>query len=134
MSLNYLSTLDLNTQLDSLSSVLSSGEKQLLSLARAILKNKKILVMDEATSNIDNVTEEKIQSQIKTSFKNSTGIIIAHKLRTVIELNTIVIMDKGHIIEMESPKKLLQNPSSEFYKFFEQCPKEEQNFLMSKLK
>lgn len=75
--------------------VFSLGQKQLLCLARAIIKKTKILVLDEATANIDLVTDNFIQETLKSSFENCTVIIIAHRLATVIDADRILVMEAG---------------------------------------
>lgn len=95
---------------------LSCGEKQLICLGRALLKNPKVLVMDEATANIDKQTDEIVQNVIKENFKESTKIVIAHRLNTIIDADRVIVLDKGQIKEEGNPKDLLNNPNSFFYK------------------
>jgi ABC-type multidrug transport system fused ATPase/permease subunit len=73
--------------------VFSLGQKQLLCLARAMIRDTKMLVLDEATANVDLETDNFIQGQLKSSFKNSTVLIIAHRLATVIDSDRILVMD-----------------------------------------
>ena len=87
----------------------SVGEKQLFCLARALLKNSRILVVDEATANVDHHTDGKIQSTLRTSFCDRTVINIAHRLNTVIDYDRIVVLDKGEIVEMDHPYLLIQD-------------------------
>ena len=86
---------------------LSVGEKQLVCIARALLDVPKILLMDEATSNIDQFTDLQIQEVIKHEFKNTTIITIAHRLNTIIQYDRIFVMQAGEIIEQGSPVELL---------------------------
>ena len=86
---------------------LSGGEKQRIAIARALLKNPKILIFDEATSSVDTNTERKIQANIKLATKNITTILIAHRLSTVIYADKIVVLDKGIIAEHGTHKELL---------------------------
>lgn len=87
--------------------LLSTGEKQLLSFARAILANPKILILDEATASVDTVTEQKIQSAMKEVIKGRTSIVIAHRLSTVREADLILVVQDGRIIEQGTHKELL---------------------------
>lgn len=88
---------------------LSQGEKQLISIARALLKNSQIVLIDEATSNIDEQTEKIINEVLRNSFQNRLVITIAHKIKTVLDHDVIMVLDKGRILEMDSPEKLLAN-------------------------
>ena len=98
----------------------SVGEKQLLCLARALLRSTRILVVDEATANVDHFTDAKIQKTLRTSFVNQTVISIAHRLNTVIDYDRIVVMDKGEIVEVDCPHLLLQNSQSYLSKLVSQ--------------
>lgn len=85
----------------------SVGQKQLICLARAILQKTRILVLDEATANVDLETDNLIQQKLRSSFESSTVILIAHRLATVIDSDRILVMDKGHAVEFDHPFKLL---------------------------
>ena len=93
---------------------LSVGQKQLLCLARAIVRNLKILVMDEATSSVDVLTDALIQETIRTVFKDSTVITIAHRLNTIMDSDRVLVLDKGSVVEFDSPSNLLSNEDSFF--------------------
>ncbi len=93
---------------------ISSGQKQLLTIARTILKDPKILILDEATSNIDTRSEAHIQKAMQTLMKNKTCFIIAHRLSTIKNADCILVMDKGRILEVGSHKELLKKNG--FYK------------------
>lgn len=82
---------------------LSSGEKQLLCICRAILRKRRIIILDEATANIDLITEQKIQKLIKTEFKDQTMIVIAHRLQTIIESDKVMVLGDGKVLEMDAP-------------------------------
>lgn len=86
----------------------SVGQKQLLCLARALLKMNKFLILDEATSNVDMATDNFIQNCIKTKFKDTTVITIAHRLNTIADYDKIIVMDKGKVRQIGSPYDLLQ--------------------------
>ncbi|KAG1673338.1 Multidrug resistance-associated protein 4 [Nymphon striatum] len=95
---------------------LSVGQQQLICLARSILKENKIIVLDEATSSVDVITDQIIQNTIRTKFKDFTVITIAHRIHTIIDADVIMVIDNGNIIEMDSPKNLVQNKDGHFYK------------------
>ncbi|CAF0922987.1 unnamed protein product [Didymodactylos carnosus] len=90
----------------------SVGQKQLVCLARAILKKSKILVIDEATANVDNATDELIQNSIREKFKHCTVLTIAHRLRTVLDNDRIMVLNMGELVECDSPYSLLENSTS----------------------
>ncbi len=90
-------------------STFSTGQRQLLSFARAIAHNPSILVLDEATANIDTKTELMIQKSIASITKNRTTLIIAHRLSTIRQADNIIVLDKGRIMEMGNHDELLNN-------------------------
>jgi len=94
---------------------LSSGQRQLLCLARALLRNNKILVIDEATANVDQKTDELIQETLRKRFVDCTVLTIAHRLNTIIDSDRVMVMDGGELVEFDTPKALLENSSSIFY-------------------
>ena len=102
----------LNFEIEDAGKNLSVGEKQLVCIARALLDVPKILLMDEATSNIDQFTDLQIQEVIKHEFKNTTIITIAHRLNTIIQYDRIFVMQAGEIIEQGSPVELLTRESA----------------------
>ena len=93
---------------------LSVGERQLICIIRAILRCNKIVVLDEATANIDVVTEQYIQKLINEEFQGATVLCIAHRLNTIIRSDKVLVMDKGQAIEFDSPKALMADKSSVF--------------------
>ena len=96
---------------------LSTGQRQLLCLCRALLRAKKVLVMDEATSNIDHNTDAMIQSTIRTRFAEATTLTIAHRLHTIADGDKILVLEKGEVLEYDSPDVLLAtNPPGAFAK------------------
>ena len=97
---------------------LSGGEKQRLSIARAILKKSKIILLDEATSSLDAETEDKIQKAINYLTKNKTTIVIAHRLSTILNSNMIYVIDSGNVVAKGSHKELL-NTSLIYQNFYE---------------
>jgi len=95
---------------------LSGGEKQRLSIARALLKNSKIILLDEATSSLDTETEEKIQKALDKLTTNKTTIVIAHRLSTILNSDTIYVLDKGSVVAQGKHDELLN--SSNIYNNF----------------
>ena len=95
---------------------LSGGEKQRLSIARAMLKNSSIILLDEATSSLDSETEKKIQDALQILTRNKTTIVIAHRLSTILNSNNIYVIDKGKIVSNGKHSELLNK--SEIYKSF----------------
>lgn len=99
---------DLDSEVGEGGSMLSTGEKQLLSFARALLADPKILVLDEATSSIDTVTEKLIQNAISTVIKGRTSFVIAHRLSTIVDADVILVVKDGKIIEQGKHKELMK--------------------------
>ncbi|KAF1805468.1 P-loop containing nucleoside triphosphate hydrolase protein [Mucor lusitanicus] len=107
---------DLTTNVTEGGKNFSQGQRQLLCLARALLKRSRIVLMDEATASVDFETDKAIQKTIATEFADSTILCIAHRLHTVIEYDRILVLDQGQILEFDSPLTLISNPDSSFYK------------------
>ena len=95
--------LVLNEQADNI----SQGQKQLLTIARAILADKPILILDEATSNVDTLTEQRIQRAMSALVKGRTSFVIAHRLSTIREADVILVMRDGDIVEQGRHEDLL---------------------------
>ncbi|CAF0932791.1 unnamed protein product, partial [Adineta ricciae] len=108
---------------------LSVGQKQLVCLARAILKKSKILVIDEATANVDNATDELIQRSIREQFRECTVLTVAHRLRTVIDSDRILVLGNGHVLEFDTPQALVSNERSHLNSLIEQTGSKEANYL-----
>ena len=97
---------------------LSGGEKQRISIARAMLKKSQIILLDEATSSLDSETEEKIRSAIDILTKNKTTVVIAHRLSTVLNANKIFVVENGKILSSGKHEELLQN-SKQYKNFYD---------------
>ena len=108
---------------------MSSGEKQLICISRAILRGSKVVILDEATANIDVVTEQKIQKLIEVEFKGSTMITIAHRLNTIIKSDRVMVLSYGEIIEFDKPATLMNDPASEFSSLLREIEKEQKSSL-----
>ncbi|KAF6211149.1 hypothetical protein GE061_014264 [Apolygus lucorum] len=93
----------------------SVGQNQLLCLARAVLHHAKVMCIDEATANLDEETDRIIQQTIRTCFKHCTVFTIAHRVRTVIDSDRVIVLGDGKILEFDTPNALLQRTDSYFY-------------------
>ena len=111
--------------------MLSTGEKQLLSFARAILADPRILVLDEATASVDTITEQKIQSAIDTIVHGRTSIVIAHRLSTVRNADLILVVDDGKIIEQGTHEQLMSRRGSYYRLYTRQYEDEATSRLLS---
>ncbi|KAF9108232.1 hypothetical protein BGX29_002375 [Mortierella sp. GBA35] len=99
----------------------SVGQRSLICLARALLRKTKILVLDEATAAVDVETDELIQRTIRKEFKDRTILTIAHRIKTVMDSDKILVLEKGRVQEFEAPTTLLQRPDSLFYSLAQQA-------------
>ncbi|KAL5281122.1 ABCC2.2 family protein [Megaselia abdita] len=108
-------TAGLNHEISEGGENLSVGQRQLVCLARALLRKTKVLILDEATAAVDLETDDLIQKTIRTEFKECTVLTIAHRLNTIMDSDRVIVLDKGEITEYASPSELLQNKSSAFY-------------------
>ena len=97
---------------------LSVGQKQLVCIARALLRRSKIVVMDEATANIDMNTEQIIQKALKLVLEHSTVITVAHRIKTIINYDKILVLDNGKVKEFDSPTNLLKDENSLFHELY----------------
>uniref|UniRef100_A0A8C1F9V6 Multidrug resistance-associated protein 4 n=1 Tax=Cyprinus carpio carpio TaxID=630221 RepID=A0A8C1F9V6_CYPCA len=124
----------LETELAESGSNFSMGQRQLVCLARAILRKNRILIIDEATANVDPRTDELIQKTIRDKFKECTVLTIAHRLNTIIDSDRILVLDAGRIQEYDAPHVLLQNQNGIFYKMVQQTGKAEVASLLQTAK
>ena len=92
----------------------SLGQRQLICIARSLLRKPKILVMDEATASIDNTTDAQIQSMIRDNFSGATVLTIAHRLNTIMDSDRVLVLADGEIAEFDEPGKLLQKEGGHF--------------------
>ncbi len=103
-----------HTEVEERGNILSAGERQLLSFARALLANPKILILDEATASIDTEAEMKIQEALRKLLKGRTAIMIAHRLSTIREADNIIVLEHGKILEQGNHDALIQH-EGEYY-------------------
>ncbi|WVW84262.1 hypothetical protein I302_106292 [Kwoniella bestiolae CBS 10118] len=109
----------------------SQGQRQLLCLARALLKKSKILVMDEATSSVDFEMDAKITATIKECFADTTMLVIAHRLATIMQYDRVLVLDQGQIVESGEPLKLMEDSSTIFHGLCMAQGEEEYNSLLT---
>ena len=102
---------------------LSSGEKQVLCICRALLQKSKIVVMDEATANIDHETEATIQELVTEGFKDATMLVVAHRINTIIGSDRVMFLKDGKVAEFENPQTLLADRTSLFYELVKELEK-----------
>jgi ABC-type multidrug transport system fused ATPase/permease subunit len=99
----------------------SVGQRQLIALARALLRRSKIIILDESTASVDVATETLIQETINEEFQHSTVITIAHRLKTVIKYDRVLVMDDGKVAELDTPLNLMDKPESPDSLFRRMC-------------
>ncbi len=107
-----------DTRIGERGQTLSGGQRQRLAIARAILKNAPILVLDEATSSLDAESELLVQDALQTLMRNRTSFVIAHRLSTVRRADQIIVLEKGRIVEVGKHDELLARPSSVYSKLY----------------
>ncbi|KAJ0975715.1 hypothetical protein J5N97_017680 [Dioscorea zingiberensis] len=109
----------------------SVGQRQLLSLARALLRRSKILVLDEATAAVDVRTDALIQKTIREEFKSCTMLIIAHRLNTIIDCDRVLLLSSGQVVEFGTPEDLLSNEGTAFSKMVQSTGAANAQYLRS---
>jgi ATP-binding cassette subfamily C (CFTR/MRP) protein 10 len=109
-----LGSQGLEAQVDENGRNLSVGSRQLVCLARALIRKARVICVDEATANVDRATDRIIQSTIRTAFRGATVLTIAHRIATIVDSDLILVLDQGRIAEMGPPTTLLQDPNSLF--------------------
>lgn len=114
---------------------LSTGQRQLLCLARAILKRNRILILDEATANVDTSTDALIQKTIRAKFKDCTVMMITHRLNTIMDCDKVLVLDQGRLVEFDRPHVLLKLNDGYFAKMLPQMmsvvgPTEQPNIIL----
>ncbi|KAF8220884.1 multidrug resistance-associated ABC transporter [Tricholoma matsutake] len=107
-------TISLDTKVSAGGTNFSQGQRQLIAMARALLRRSSIIVLDEATSSIDFATDAKIQATIREEFNNSLLLTVAHRLRTVIDYDRLIVLDKGQIAEFDTPWNLIRKDDGIF--------------------
>lgn len=117
---NAKAKVALDTEVSAGGLSLSQGQRQLLAMARAMLRRSNLVIADEATASIDMATDMIIQQAIRTEFADACVITIAHRLDTVIDLDKVMVLDQGSIAEFDSPWTLIQKEGGLFRSFCEQ--------------
>merc|ERR1719186_34809 len=105
----------LEYQVTEAGSNLSVGQRQLICLARALLRKTKVLILDEATAAVDLETDDLVQATIRQEFIECTVLTIAHRLNTIMDSNRVMVLDQGRILEFDTPANLMTNQKSQFY-------------------
>jgi len=108
---------------------LSQGQRQMICLARALIRGSKIIIMDEATASVDLETDNQIQKAIRESFKDCTVITVAHRLNTIIDSDMVLVLDQGKVCEYDTPESLLSRPDSMFSSLVDETGKANADFL-----
>ncbi|GMR50268.1 hypothetical protein PMAYCL1PPCAC_20463, partial [Pristionchus mayeri] len=104
---------------------ISVGQKQLLCLARVLLRRAKVLILDEATASVDVLTDSLVQSVVREEFREATVIAIAHRLNTVAGYDRIMVLEKGRIVEFDTPSALLSDRNSRYSRMLEKSKRAE---------
>ena len=116
---DFMENKNLDYEIENNGNNISIGEKQLICIARALIKKSKIILMDEATANIDYKTESFLQNSINQQLKDCTVITIAHRIKTIINYDKILVLNNGEIVEYDSPEALLEKKGL-FYQLYKE--------------
>ncbi|GAA6057830.1 hypothetical protein NBRC10513_001157 [Rhodotorula toruloides] len=111
--------LSLDTPVASSGSNFSQGQRQLIGLARALVRNSKVIVMDEATASLDNESDELVQRVIREEFKGCTNLTVAHRLETIIDFDRVLVLRAGKVVEFDAPSALLDKEDGVFREMVE---------------
>ncbi|GJJ09002.1 hypothetical protein Clacol_003223 [Clathrus columnatus] len=111
---DQMAKITLDSNMSSGGANVSVGQRQILALARAILRGSKLLILDEATSAIDYTTDAIIQESLREASRNASLIIVAHRLNTIMDADKIIFLDAGNMVEFDSPANLLRKPDGHF--------------------
>jgi len=109
----------LNFQIKENGENISVGQRQLICLARALVRKSKILILDEATASVDPMTDKILQETIREQFMDCTVLTIAHRIETILDYDRVMVLDRGEVVEFDEPDKLLDDKSSLFYSLCE---------------
>ncbi|KAI9343056.1 hypothetical protein DFJ73DRAFT_961231 [Zopfochytrium polystomum] len=131
-SLRHAFRITLDTPIAEGGANLSAGQRQLLCLARALARTSKVIVLDEATASVDTETDSRIQDTIRTELSNSTVLTIAHRLKTIVDYDRVIVLDQGRIIENDTPHRLIsQSKVGVFRKMCEESGEFEELVLIA---
>ncbi|KAJ3364074.1 hypothetical protein GGF31_000611 [Allomyces arbusculus] len=111
----HTSTWTLDSKVDANGKNLSVGQRQLLALARALVRRSKVIIMDESTANVSHDLDAKIQQTVRSEFAESTILCIAHRLRTIADFDKVLVLDHGRVVEFGSPAELIANTEGTFH-------------------
>lgn len=117
--LNFKPQIDLDMGIQDNGNNLSKGEKQILCIVRILLSKRKLIIMDEATSNLDGDSESQIKKYLLNEFDGNTMFIIAHKIQTIMHCDRIMVLKNGEVVEFDNPKDLLNNHDGEFHAIYQ---------------
>lgn len=133
-SANVRTTITLTTEVSAGGSNFSQGQRQLIAMARALLRRSNLIIMDEATASVDFATDEAIQAAIRSEFRDSTLLTIAHRLSSVIDYDRLLVLSDGEVAEFDTPINLLRKDGSLFKSLCEKSGKYKELFRAAEKK